>query len=92
MKEEDEKPKISNELLKFLRNKEICEIPKQLIYKLESDQKGCFRVKFLGNYLFAAVSNRKYTTIKGFNLENGEEVMALKGHRGVIYDMQTIPN
>jgi len=44
------------------------------------------------DYLFAAVSNRKYTTIKGYNLANGEQTMTLKGHRGIIYDMQTVPN
>jgi hypothetical protein len=62
-------------------------MPKQLIYKLESEQLGCYRLKFIGNYLFAACSQKKNTIIKVFDLANGEQVMTLKGHRGVIYKL-----
>lgn len=75
-------------MLKFYRNRELCEVPKQLIYKLESEQRGCYRLRFIGNYLFAACTARNYTLIKAYSLENGELTMTLKGHRGVIYKME----
>ena len=53
---------------------------------------GCFRLKFIGNYLLAACSKKKNTVIKVFDLGSGEHVMNLKGHRGVIYTMQTTQN
>lgn len=64
-------------------------MPKQLIYKLESERLGCFRLKFVGNFLLAACSRKKMTVIKVFDLGNGEHVMSLRGHRGIIYQMET---
>lgn len=48
--EADPKPKLSQELLKFYRNRELCEVPRQLIYKLESEVRGCYRLKSLLPY------------------------------------------
>ncbi len=67
-------------------------MPKSLIYKFESERMGCYRVKFVGNFLFAACSTAKYTCIKVFALENGEKVMTLKGHRDIIYSMASTLN
>ena len=67
----EEKPKQNKDLYKFYRNREICEVPRQLIYKLDSEQLGCFRLKFVGNYLLAAVSRKKHSTLKVFDLSSG---------------------
>lgn len=53
---------------------------------------GCYRVKFIGNFLMAACSKKKITIIKVFNLANGEHIMSLKGHRGVIYKIESTIN
>ena len=46
----------------------------------------------MGNYLLAACSRKKTTIIKVFDLANGEHMMSLRGHRGVIYHMAVTPN
>ena len=53
---------------------------------------GCYRAKFIGDRLFAACSEKKYTSIKVYALQDGEQVMNLKGHREMIYCMETTPN
>ena len=60
---EEETAKVAPQLMRFLRNRDLCEIPRELIYKLESGDLGCFRVKFLGNYLLGAVSGKRYSEI-----------------------------
>jgi WD40 repeat protein len=59
---------------------------------LESSRLGCFRVKFVGNYLYAACSDKNTTVVKVFKLEDGEKVMTFKGHRGIIYSLNTNSN
>ena len=49
-------------------------------------------MKFIGNYLYAGCSSKKNTFIKVFNLDKGEHVMTLKGHRGIIYKIDSTPN
>lgn len=46
----------------------------------------------MGNYLIAACSKKKTTILKVFDLNNGEHIMSLRGHRGVVYDMKTTTN
>lgn len=89
---EGEDKKYSQDLLKFFRNQNRCEIPQQFIYKLESDRLGCYRTLFIGNYLFCACPNKKHTCIKVFSLEKGEKVMTIKGHREMIYSMSVTNN
>ena len=78
---DNEENKINEHLLKFYRNRGICEIPKEIVYKLESEKLGCYRTIFINNYLFAACSSKKHTNIKVYSLESGEKKMTLKGHR-----------
>jgi len=49
-------------------------------------------VKFVGNYLLAAVSRKKVTSINVYDLSDGSLIMSLKGHRGVIYKLDVTPN
>jgi WD40 repeat protein len=46
----------------------------------------------VGNYILAAVSERKTTSINAYDLAEGEHIMVLRGHRGVIYSMEASPN
>lgn len=89
---EDEENKINENLLRFYRNRGICEVPKEIVYKLESEKLGCYRTLFVDNYLFAACSSKKHTGIKVYSLESGEKKMTLKGHREVIYSLTTTEN
>ena len=79
-------------MLKFYRVRNTCEIPKQLVYKFESEKLGCYRTQFINNYLFAACASKKHTNIKVYSLENGQKKMTLKGHRDIIYCLSTTQN
>ena len=79
-------------MMKFQRNNNRCEVPKELIYKLESGKLGCYRLKFIGKRLFAACSSKKKTSIKVYSLENGEHIMTIKGHREMIYTIDSTKN
>jgi len=68
-----------------------CLIPNKLIYRYESDDKGCFAVKFSnkGKYLAAGCSESdKKSLIKMFNVETGNFVGIIGQHQGVIHEFK----
>ena len=68
-----------------------CMIPNKLVYRFESEEKGCFAVKFSnkGKYLAAACSESdKKCLLKIYNVETGEIVGIIGQHQGVMHELK----
>jgi len=68
-----------------------CLIPDKLIYRFDSEEKGCFAIKFSnkGRYLAAACSaSDKKCLIKIFNVETGELAGIIGQHQGTVHEFR----
>lgn len=69
---------------------EPCKRPDQFLRKLETEELGCFRIKFSNNgeYLAAACTfKNSRTIIKIYKVTTGELLMKLKGHHDIIHEL-----
>eukprot|EP01022_Parablepharisma_sp_SALTPOND_P016979 TRINITY_DN2616_c4_g1_i1.p2 TRINITY_DN2616_c4_g1~~TRINITY_DN2616_c4_g1_i1.p2 ORF type:complete len:610 (+),score=76.17 TRINITY_DN2616_c4_g1_i1:2030-3859(+) len=68
-----------------------CLIPNKLVYRFETEEKGCFAIKFSnkGRYLAAACSESEdKCLLKIFNVETGNLVGTIGQHQGIIYELK----
>jgi WD40 repeat protein len=68
-----------------------CLIPDKLIYRFDSEEKGCFAMKFSnkGRYLATACSSSdKKCLIKIFNIETGELAGIIGQHQGTAHEFR----
>lgn len=88
---QDLDPEEKIKYIKWERTKnEGCKLPDKFLRKLETEDLGCFRVKFSNNgeWLAAACSfQSSRTIIKLFKTSTGELMMKLKGHHDLIHEM-----
>jgi WD40 repeat protein len=69
---------------------EGCKLPDKFLRKLDTEDLGCFRIKFSNNgeWLAAACSfQSSRTIIKLFKTTTGELMMKLKGHHDLIHEI-----
>eukprot|EP00826_Nyctotherus_ovalis_P049041 TRINITY_DN5858_c0_g1_i5.p1 TRINITY_DN5858_c0_g1~~TRINITY_DN5858_c0_g1_i5.p1 ORF type:complete len:607 (+),score=157.79 TRINITY_DN5858_c0_g1_i5:114-1934(+) len=68
-----------------------CLIPNKLIYRFESEEKGCFAMKFStkGRYLATACSaSDKKCLVKIFNVESGTLAGVIGQHQGTVHEFK----
>ncbi len=68
-----------------------CLIPNKLLYRFDSNEKGCFAVKFSnkGKYLATACSESDHKCVlKIFNVESGELAGVIGQHQGVVHELK----
>ena len=91
-KEEAVDMKLREKLISWERGfGQPCLIPNRLLYRFESEECGCFAIKFSnkGKYLAAACSeSEKKCLIKVFNIETGTLAAIIGSHQGVVHELR----